>query len=499
MQRLFENGTNCHVEIEVFVYNPNFSDRISFPVKYISGAITSTRSINLGSNKIEIPIKSQFKYSIEGSDFKTENYTITEIFSIRSVVQLKVNRNQQGFRQLNMGIVKDVTRQVSASGQLLYKLVIEGMDSIFKNNDIFFDFQTVDENNLKRQSENIEGTLEGMASMLKESKNINSTLNTLWDELFCNFLLGKVIGGAPKYGGLNLLSETSTDQANTLLKFYPTTKSYTSNFIHIVQFMSDLNPGSKIDLLEVMRSYASPPLYELFVDSLEDDSQNPFEGILSIGLPNQFTLGNYSVERDSSSLIFRQTPFAYFKEGAWDNTVDPFYEIYISEIKNLYSSNPDDNNKSGVHVGLSFHESSSLILNYPKYNSILLKIFGKRLLSVNLAGLQTVADPKRKDVDKAKSEMDLIRDMLFDVFCNPQEMKTLVGSFDLPFTFIRPGVPFYINYGEENKSSIFSEIEQLMGRYGYIETVTDTLDPMGKANSSINFKWGIDPHHQYDI
>lgn len=495
MNKIFEDGTSCTIAIQVTIYNPNFEQPLEFPSEYIGGVITSTRSINLGSSSLSIPLKMHNSYPVNiGGDVELVPYN--KLFTIHSVIHLSVSRNGKPFRKLNAGVITSRNVNITPSS-FNFTFNLKTKDHFIQEQEIFFDMNSVNESEQTRQEEDIEGAISGMADLLTESKSIKGTLQALWDKLFCKFLLGKALGGAKKFGGVNLITELES-QDPSLLKFAVTGNSYTKNFIHILQFMSSINVGKTINLMDILRSYSSSPMYEIFVDSLESvggDSSSPEEsGSLSFDMDSMSMNETYTVKHDECVLVFRQTPFGYFDKetGEWDNTKDPFYSIELGQIKRIYSQESTEDYKSGVHVSLSAFEAFSVIMNYPKYNSTLLKLFGKKLLNVKLAGLGGKKDPTEKEKSDLKKELDLIRDMMFKIFCNPADLKTLGLSIDIPFNFVRIGVPLMI----ENGLGV-DDFSSTIGNFGYIESVTDTLDPAGKATTSLSLKWGVDPSNTF--
>jgi hypothetical protein len=499
MTPIFSDGTNCKIEVRILIYNPNFSQPIDFPSKFIGGTITSTRSINIGSSSLSIPIKEHYSYEVTVGG-KKEQISYNQIFTVYSVVHLLVSRNDSPFRKLNSGVI--TSRSINFTpDKFSFTLTVKSLESFIQENEIFFDLNSVNESGQVRSEENIEGSISGMANMLQSSKSIRDTMYVLWDELLCKFLLGKVLGGAKRFGGLPIIAESESED-KSLLKFNVTPKSYTSNFIHIIQFMSSINIGQTINLMDIIKSYSSAPLYELFIDSLEsvggDEDSPDNSGVLSYDIESGKNGDNYSVESNECKLIFRQTPYGYFdKDGIWDISVDPFYSVKINEIKKISSTESIEDYKSGVHVSLSVYESASLIINYPKYSSTLIKIFGKKLLNIKLAGLSGKKDPDRKDKENLVKDLDKIRDRMFAIFCNPDNLKTLRLNIDLPFNFVRQGVALYVDYEEQTLSYLEETMNAVLGFFGYIESVTDTFEPSGKANTQLQLKWAVDPLNQY--
>lgn len=160
----------------------------------------------------------------------------------------------------------------------------------------------------------------------------------------------------------------------------------------------------------------------------------------------------------------------------------------LDDLKNFKIEESEEGVVSGVHVIQNTFQTFGTVLSEPKYEDKIRSIFGPRLLHVKIPGLvfkeENLSSGKKENY---KGELSRIRDMLFSIFCNLEELKIANGSFDLPFIPIRPGMPFQLTT-TPRKEYPFPEDE--ISTFGYITDVVDEFsEGQVKANTQVSFKW----------
>lgn len=493
-------------EIKLKIFSPMFDSVIDFPVTYLAGTVTSVRSIISGNGRITLNIKGSSSYTVQinGQD---QQLRFHELFCPMAFVQLLSFDSEYGkFRQINITYVSERQVTIAASGSVSRSITLPTVDNLLKENEFFLDMHHIAKDGIPRTSEKFAGLLKSAADLVSKSTNIKMAVSSIWDNLFYKLIFGTLVGGPKLYGGKKIIATTTEGQSGAILSPKVTGTSYTVNLVMESNLMSSLNVGQDVNFFDILNSYSSPPMYEIFADPLESvggENTPDKSGVLSIGLPKtkaELASGwqpvqKYTVPSFGAVLVFRQTPFCYFdKDGKWNKNIDPFYEIDAKGIKNISFSEKISEISSGVHVTMNVYENAGSVINPPKYNSNLLKIFGQKPLHVKMAGLSPRENFKKADQENYKTELDKIRDMLFNIFCNEKDLKIASGSISIPYGFVRAGIPFSITnrYDTEMNPDVSKALEEI-GEFGYITTVTDTFDPKGKAGTDLEYKWMESP------
>lgn len=195
-----------------------------------------------------------------------------------------------------------------------------------------------------------------------------------------------------------------------------------------------------------------------------------------------------------SKVIFRPTPFYMFgTDGKYRDLeslgLDAVYSFDLEDIKNYRTEEIEENVVSGVHVIQNTFQAFGTVLSEPKYEDRIRSIFGPKLLHVKIPGLIFREENLRQSSkENYKSELSSIRDLLFSIFCDLEELKITNGSFEIPFIPIRPGMPFQIGFDPLKKYPF--NLEEI-SKFGYITDVVDDFNPgQARANTTISFKWG---------
>lgn len=422
------------------------------------------------------------------------SYEFRNLFPYRSFVFLLVSKGIEtgslsNFFKLNVGVVKSRSTKIDPTGKASLQLNLGPPESILLETEFFLDYQRENGQPATRNSDTFAGVLNSAANTLLKGQ-LKDIITNFWDNFFVKLL------DVPSYGFTNYLSSFSNPTENSILSLTPPESAYTENFAYESQVISSFNLGQFISFWDIFRSYATPPLYEVFVDPLETISiaGSPNAGV-SFGKINANTseINTYSVGQFESKVVFRPTPFYQFGEdGTYRdlnaNSIDLCYYFALEDLKEYTLEESGESICSAVHVCLNVYSSFGTVLCEPKYNNKIRDIIGPKFLTVKIGGLNFKEESltaNRKPI--YKNELSNIRDNLFEIFCNLNQLKNGSGSFLLPFCPIRVGMPFRIlidsnkNYGLE--TSTFSE-------FGDITDVYDEFVPaQGYATTQVIFKW----------
>ncbi|WP_061235180.1 hypothetical protein [Leptospira weilii] len=480
---------------------PGSSQGIFFPIEYVTH-IRSHRSLSAGRGGISLSIPYQEEYLVQKgeadplplSEIKDgESKRFKNIFRVRSIVFLYYDNSSNGskevrFKKLNSGKVKTANREYSPEGKSFVSVSISPMETVLSDTDLFLDFQRTEGEPQTRTQESYAGVITSAAKVFLQGQ-LCDLLKNFWDEFFCKLL------NVPRYSDKKILCPTDQKDPDALLTFLPPKKAYTEHFVYESQVLSSFSIGQYVNFWEILRSYLCEPLYELFVDPLESfEIEDHFGKGVFFGEIGSGSFEEYEVGRYESKVVFRPTPFYFFsKDGKYRDLrsagIDQGYVFLLDDLKNFKIEESEEGVVSGVHVIQNTFQTFGTVLSEPKYEDKIRSIFGPRLLHVKIPGLvfkeENLSSGKKENY---KGELSRIRDMLFSIFCNLEELKIANGSFDLPFIPIRPGMPFQLTT-TPRKEYPFPEDE--ISTFGYITDVVDEFsEGQVKANTQVSFKWG---------
>lgn len=481
---------------------PGSSENLFFPVEYVTH-IRSQRSLSPGRGGITLTIPLQDNYIVQvGEDealplsqIKTfETKSFKEVFRVRSIVLLYYDNSNgkietNGFKKLNSGKIKTVSKELSPEGKSFVSVHITSLESILIDTDFFIDYQRVEGRPGNRTQESYTGVITSAAKVFLQGQ-LSDLIKNFWDEFFCNLL------NVSRYCDHNILKPTTVNEdPNALLSILLPQRAYTEQFVYESQVLSSFTIGQYVNFWEILRSYLCEPLYELFVDPLESfDIEGVFGQGIKFGEIASNNLQTYDVGRMESKVIFRPTPFYMFgTDGKYRDLeslgLDAVYSFDLEDIKNYRTEEIEENVVSGVHVIQNTFQAFGTVLSEPKYEDRIRSIFGPKLLHVKIPGLIFREENLRQSSkENYKLELSSIRDLLFSIFCDLEELKITNGSFEIPFIPIRPGMPFQIGFDPLKKYPF--NLEEI-SKFGYITDVVDDFNPgQARANTTISFKWG---------
>ncbi|TGM04848.1 hypothetical protein EHQ76_07330 [Leptospira barantonii] len=480
---------------------PGSSKSIFFPVEYVTH-IRSQRSLSAGRGGISLSIPYQEEYVVQTADGDPlplseikdgESMRFKDIFRVRSIVFLFYDNSPVGskevrYKKLNAGKVKTASREYSPEGKSFVSVSISPMETILSETDFFLDYQRTEGEPQSRTGESYAGVITSAAKVFLQGQ-LSDLLKNFWDEFFCKLL------NVPRYADKQILCPTSVIDPDALLTLLPPKKAYTEHFVYEAQVLSSFQIGQYVSFWEILRSYLCEPLYELFADPLESfELEDHFGNGVAFGEIGSSVIEEYEVSKYDTKVVFRPTPFYFLsKDGKYREVrsaaIDAGYVFLLDDLKNFKVEESEESVVSGVHVIQNTFQAFGTVLSEPKYEDRIRSIFGPRLLHVKIPGLvfkeENLNSGKKENY---KGELSKIRDMLFSIFCDLEELKITNGSFDLPFIPIRPGMPFQI-LTTPRKEYPFPEDE--ISTFGYITDVVDEFsEGQAKANTQVSFKWG---------
>ncbi|AGS80482.1 hypothetical protein [Leptospira alstonii] len=483
------------------IHLPGSSKNIFFPIEYVT-QIKSHRSLSAGRGGISLSIPLQEEYVIQYGETKPlplsqienpESLKFKDIFRVRSLVFLYYDNSSPstktiGFKKLNAGKIKSRALEYSPDGKSFVSVQITPMETLLTDTDFFIDYQREEGAPQTRTGESYAGVITSAAKVFLQGQ-LKDLLKNFWDEFFCKLM------NVTRFADHPVLRPTTSQDPNAALSILLPKKAYTEFFVYESQVISSFTIGQYVNFWEILRSYLCEPLYELFVDPLETfEIEGIFGKGISFGEIGSPHLEEYEVGSKESKVVFRPTPFYMFSEdGKYRDLknfgIDAVYTFLLEDLKNFRIEENEENVVSGVHVIQNTFQQFGTVLSEPKYADKIRSIFGPRLLHVKIPGLIFKEENlKTKNKENYKKELSGIRDMLFRIFCDLEELKITNGSFDLPFIPLRPGMPFQILFNPSKKYPIS---EEEICKFGYITDVVDEFSPgSAKANTNVSFKWG---------
>lgn len=448
-------------EFKIRVYRYGYKAFEEFPSDWVSN-ISSTRSLKGNSIVITIPERYQ---------------EARKVFQDHAVVQLLIRlKEEDGFLQENLGYVHQVSYSDMAAGQKSTTVQIMGFDVKLQMMNFFLDLQDEQTQGIRTLSEyksSFEGSFSQYSKVLKEAKQ----LKTLIESIYKN-LIRDLVNPSKRFlfGGKTLFADLREEPDFNQSFIYPAISaySYTGNILLVFNFMSQFGIGNSVNFWQLVYSMVTEPLYELYFDPLQEPVKD--------GIPSFTNIGDSTINSPENGclLVFRPTPFEelFDLEGKWFS-YDSFEKIPEHLIKRKSFTSDTGRVVSGIHVGMSlFEQSANTLVFRPKWNNIIKSRYGYNLLQVRLEGV-SLKDKELPEIKGSWQEKVFnIRNRLYDIFCNEEELKHCQLNIDTPFNFYRVGK----GYGIEHEDNYF-------GNTGYLETVTNTFNPRGMAQSSLSFKW----------
>lgn len=474
-------------------------------------SIESKRTID-GTNELKIDFEGDLvklqKYNQgANADREGDGQTIVSVspmvaFPDGAIVQLLLNvskvRHRPKFTQLNLCYVDSVSSRITPTS-MGFSISLPGIEDKMQQNRFFVDQITKKETKSDSQYTDPSVTSSDLMvdydKIAKKFSDLKPLLFGLWDNLIYKTNRVDSVGGKRfTFGGLPFIAKSGDDSDGAgFLRFEQQySKGYTQGFLNILQLPSQLvGLGSTIDFWEMISSFATPPLYEVFCDPLQGES--------ILGVEGQ----TYTVEKNSAKLIFRKTPFEdlFDANGDWQFTTRQHYLIAFGNLLSYNVSRSFKNVYSGIHVGLSsFIDYVNVVTVKPFFDNYLRAIYGMRLMQIKLPGMSGLTEKKetnKTSPTEIKGVLGKIQDRLAKIFINAKSMKHLTGTFTVPLTLFRVGTPFKLL---DLPSPETTEKERkYIGNLplaGYITTVVDKISiAEGTAETMVQFKWCPEPYN----
>lgn len=477
--------SHINPKFRLMIYQPKTDD----PLELVDGikSITSTRTISgEGSIQLDFSDTGKLRLRIPSGGYVTS--TVRDIFTLHTIIALHVKKNEKdAWRQLNLGYVDTVSHKAGAGGSHGYSFTFPTLDKKFREAELFIDYQKVSDKDKNKknptvQQQTIEAAITNVADTFKSMKTIPTIIQAVWDNLICDLMQVKLvqdpnpnISGRVNFGGKYFLAQTQEPDEAGLLSAEIMLSGLTTNITQIFELTSCFAFGQSVNFWQVLFSVLSEPFYEMFIDPLETVEGE--EGFLE-------GQTYYIIKQGQSKFVFRKTPFdEYFLNGSWSLTKPKtFHTIQPEDIKDFSIIYDSKEIYSGVHVGLGILDIANILIAPVKWNNLIRGISGNpRVLQVKLAGLGFDKDSAPEARAGIIEVLEALRDQLYEIFFQPDDLKIGRGSMMTSFDFYRVGKPFEVDQIKIN------EVE--LPTLGYITGVTDTFDAAGQAASNVQFKW----------
>lgn len=249
-------------------------------------------------------------------------------------------------------------------------------------------------------------------------------------------------------------------------------QTYTQGFVHVINWMGSVNFGATISYWDMLSTFATSPLYELFTHHGHTDVYVNSNQTLSPG----DELGN---------LVFRPTPWAFLEQPPDDPSL--VFTLKPDQIKRVRFNRSLQDLASGFHVSLGdlMDVGTGTLVNPVTYLPAVLEQFGQRVYPTTLSGLQF---PEQDDGTQSSlaEKLRSLQDDMARVF----RYRNVSGSFDIAYNS-RNGLAkgMILNIPGDAQELPLS-LRRYEGRF-YCTGVTTTVRPeSGTLDQSVEFKWG---------
>lgn len=471
-------------QIKIELYQPKNPSPITIEKGIKS--ISSTRNIS-GEGSVQLGFSEPGNVPILINGVGVGFKPIQELFKLNTIIIIYTKRNSsEQWRQLNIAYVDASTQKLSAAGSYDISYTFPTLEKKFQEAELFIDYKKTDANSTAEnpvQKQTIELALQNVTSTFSEYKTLPTIIKAIWDTLLVNLMQVQLISdpnpnysGQFSFGGKFWLGKTSDTNNSAILLPEILPLGLTTTLIQVFEITSQFNFGENINFWQIITSMMSEPFYEWFLDPLETTPDD--EGIIDV-------LNTYQVDSGSCKFVFRQTPFdsLFPSQKKWDLSNSEYHKIKLTDLKNLTYQVSNNEIYSGVHVGLTVLDQANLLIAPVKWNNVIRALTGiPRVLQVKLSGLGFETGANQAQISGYTKNLEFLRDKLYNIFFNPSDLKIGRGSLNLHFDYYRVGKPFKLDEPIGHGEIDFFQ-------FGYITSVTDTLDANGAASSQINFKW----------
>ena len=320
------------------------------------------------------------------------------------------------------------------------------------------------DNAVKQTPDRVAGSVRGSLSIsissligaAREFKSPSAVISALMDWSITNLLdLGR-------YGGLKFSEILSFGQ--TLSQ-----DSYTSNFLHVLNFIQDARIGGRINYWELANGFAQEPLYELFTQYAD-----------------RVYLGTREQNRElrDPALVFRKTPWLHLNNPP---LADPSLVLRLSpsQIIGDSLSSSVSNILTGVHVSLSvLDQSTGLLLNPVSYSPTLLEQYGQRVMPVYLSGVKFENDQSKNRA--LKTSLQELQNSLFDIFVKtPRSVTGSLMTHYMPE--IKKGMILVLDEAVYRSRGTLSLYDPVF----YVQGVERSFRAQsGEIGQTVSVKWG---------
>ena len=467
------NSYAIRVKFKILIYAFDTENPYYIPMDLISN-IVSTRSLQ--GNSITI--------TIMGTDLSKR---VDEYFPDHAILQLMVSINGGDFIQENIGMIVGVDSSYTPKGKVQTTIQVMGFENKLTKQEIFLDLQEDDAveslDKVTKAKTTFEGAYSQYSKVLRQTTTLFSLMRSIYEHLIRDLSNTSKTksGGFFKFGGKDLMASVNELIIEEKSFIYPriTHESYTGNILMAFNFMGQFGIGKTVNFWQLLYAMVTEPLYELYFDNLETTIIGGKKSLVWTSKDNDY---DEELKAGKSFLVFRKTPFdRLFDEnnGYWNVNKSEAVSIPNDMIKSISFKSDSSRIVTGVHVGLTILEQAGNTMAFkPKWDDSLRSRYGYRLLQVKLEGVSVKDLNKGQIFGTWQDKMKAIRDRVFYIFCNPTEMKHAEINIGTAYNYFRIGLPYYIDHENDR-----------FGKWGYLESISTTFTPTGRADSTLNFKW----------
>ena len=293
-----------------------------------------------------------------------------------------------GRRQLFAGRIRDFTSAFGAGSGSTATISGGGVEAAPAAQTAYIDYTAAKSENAQKQpaesiarsqQNSIAAVITNFAEAIQELKRPDDVIQKLAEVVVTRLMAGGTYGGQPFASFFDYESALTDD-------------TYTEQMIHVINWINQASFGQTIRYWDLMASFATPPLYELFttsnahssvfVDNQKEVPEEPAPSAIAGQIPTQPPR-----RTPGGTLVFRKTPWAYLNRA--DIPESLLFELKSSDLIEGSLNHNEENIISGVHVNLSmFDQSVSLLLNPVDYIPITFEQFGPRVMPVELQGVK---------------------------------------------------------------------------------------------------------------
>jgi hypothetical protein len=314
-------------------------------------------------------------------------HAITEILLPGSIVVFKENGDVKF-----AGQIRTISETSAAEGEADYVATGSGLDQMIRNLNLFIDTPSDERSSVSMDPEDasvdrrpaLQVALESYSRIAKQYRNPYSLVKQIARETIDNLLSNG------EYGGKNFIQILNFSRLIS-------SRSYTTGYIHSINWLQNAQLGEELNYWNLMDTFATAPLYELFIHydqscSMGADETTFLRGSMDSELPNlDFDSEADPPKEPIGNLLFRKTPIDKLDRTFYDSRYH--CEYHEAKISHIELRETIDDLFSGVHVSLGVLDNRTRNIAYPvTWNPDLISQFGSKILRIVLDGVGVPSD-----------------------------------------------------------------------------------------------------------